>query len=69
MYATRQISFSVRWMPAWITTQRKSEIMNVAANSSEIMFDSILVGPFHFRVVKGPLRENVVASLRIAFKD
>ena len=43
--------------------------MNVAANSSEIMFDSILVGPFHFRVVKGPLRENVVASLRIAFKD
>lgn len=29
-------------------------MMNVGANNSEIMFDSMLVGPFHFRVAKGP---------------
>lgn len=66
MYATRLISFKVRWVAAWITTPRMTEIMNVGANNSEIMFDSILVGPFHFRVAKGPSAETwQLASLRI----
>jgi hypothetical protein len=39
-----------------------SEMMNAGANSPEIMFDSMLVDPFHFRVAKGPSAETWQAN-------
>jgi hypothetical protein len=62
------VSLEVRWMPAWITTQRMTEIINVGANNSEIMSDSILVGSISLPSRQRPLRGNV-ASLRIVFKN
>jgi hypothetical protein len=47
---------------------RMTELMNVGANNSEIMFDSILVGSISLPSRQRPLRGNV-ASLRIVFKD
>jgi hypothetical protein len=45
-----------------------TEMMNVGANNSEIMFDSILVGSISLPSRQRPLRGNV-ASLRIVSKD
>ena len=55
---------------AWITVHglKDSEVINVRANNSEIMFDSTLVGPFRFRVAKPRKVAGNVASLRMAFR-
>jgi hypothetical protein len=43
-----------------------TEMMDVGANNSEIMFDSMLVGPFHFRVAKGPSAETWQACVEFS---
>lgn len=40
----------------------------LGANNSEIMFDSMLVGPLHFRVAKGTSAETWYACV-LVFKD
>jgi hypothetical protein len=69
VYATRRISLEVRWIAAWITTQRMTEIMNVGANNSEIMFDSMLGGSISLPSRQRPLRGNVASLRTIVFKD
>jgi hypothetical protein len=50
------LDWKVRWMPAWIMTLRMTEIMNVGAMYSEIMFDSIMGG--HWRSEMDPPRKR-----------